>query len=374
MDTFRQAAATEDMSVYNRMFGDPVHHQLDVGALAEAELEPSREEKKPSPARLREKTSSKPPSGPLADKPLRQSLYNHVGGVPAKQVREHVTAALLGSTNGGLFSSFRLPSHVAPTGGSVTVDGMLHPRLEAAVRRSLGAATSERDEVENTTVFRGGLVPHVGDGQITLLGASKSESYCDVTGLCVNDDDYVALEDGSAAVPVTCGEGLGCGNRALADIVAVLQESNAAASGEVVDPDRFRFRSLTDNDVAALNIVGRSEPPARGGHPEQLHDVGARRRPGRPGDRHGPPVPDDPTKHSVAPHPRQDPSCGRRGRGAGARDSDRRAGLAPPRHEGGAGGGRPSRPCHRGRPSRPRRRGRPSRPRRRGRPSRPGRK
>ena len=46
MDTFHQAAATQDMSVYDRMFGKPVRHQLDVGALAEAELEP-KENKSP---------------------------------------------------------------------------------------------------------------------------------------------------------------------------------------------------------------------------------------------------------------------------------------------------------------------------------------
>ena len=96
---------------------------------------------------------------------MRQSLYESTGGIPGKDVRDHVTAALIGSTNGGLFSAFRLPSHVAATGGSATVKGLLHPRIEALVRRSLGANMSERDEVRKQTVFRGGLVPHVDGGR-----------------------------------------------------------------------------------------------------------------------------------------------------------------------------------------------------------------
>ena len=102
---------------------------------------------------------------------------------------------------------------------------------------------------------------------MTLLQASKNGSYCDVTGLCVNDDDYVAFdrsEEGAVTFPVTCGEGSGCGNRALADLLAVLRESNAGAGGEVLDAGRFRFSGLTDKDVAMLNIVGSTAPPSRG--------------------------------------------------------------------------------------------------------------
>ena len=275
IDTFRAAPQSANASVYDNMFGNPVQHRLDVGKTL-MHTDRYVEEKKSNSPPSRRPPRSKRGYGTLVQKvELRRRMYRGGKGVPGKAVRDYSVAAILGSSTGGLFTAFRLPSHTGlRTGGKLVVKRTLHPRMQQLIARSVGSQMSEQDDRTDTTVFEGGLIPYndnISQEGLTLLkthkgkSANSDQNYCDVTGLCVGDDDYVRFDGSTVHRPVLCGDPSDKHqkNRALQDIVASLRDGgNPTADGAVLDASTFRLYNISNREIEELNLVGHVEPPS----------------------------------------------------------------------------------------------------------------
>lgn len=274
MNTFRDAEklGNNEVVVYSNMFGEPVRHNLDVGDKAFA-----REKKELEKVSLTNKKvvveNTAPVSELAKNAEIRQKMYEQFGGVPGKFIRDHVVDLLKKTTEGGLLRAFMLPSKIQQTGANVLVQGYLHPVLQELVKRTLAANSVRYNETDDTTLFLGTLVPFEENGTINLLSTVRSGTkgnYCDVSGVCVNNDDYVQYKGRDLVVPIVCAapsaeenddNKISVKNRSFEDILSVVRTSNASANGSIIasnsnDGCVFRMVNVTDDEAAILNITG----------------------------------------------------------------------------------------------------------------------
>lgn len=210
--------------------------------------------------------SKQKPVGILAqNKKLRQSLYASIGGIPHPKIINMIQQSVSKTTDGSLTNCFCLPSSNCVIGSDVVIKGVVPVKLRELFKRSAGAANITINEVNNTTTLSGGLSAF--EKQHPTISFLKPKQHnkteCELSGLCVTDDDYVEYKNGKPVLPIRVTlptESKNARNRSLEEILSYIRDINPNITGEVVEKESepvFRLYHVTPEDMVHLDFTGK---------------------------------------------------------------------------------------------------------------------